>query len=503
MESSYQNSIIKKIINDNSLYLDFEYTILTLSENKNKDKVLEVLIYIYYNRIKDFNSNKILTILLYNIILQKYINPKLENYVIEISKILLKSDKITDIMILEYSRIITEHISQDHFFTSTHQYINFIEYFRQYFEQYNISPSILSHCCKDIIKNTLFNSLISMSYGDAIGFMVEGYNRSKCNLFLENVVEKGLLPSYGVQFKDQNKSRYCQDNYCFKFGQYTDDTQCSRELLISIHKNYNHFNPEDYSQRLLSLFVNAGLVQSNIPVKTTNRIIGYGTTTLNSMKNIGRGIKWNKASNKIGKGNGACMRVAQIGIIFYKDPDKVSEIATKQAIITHNNRTCIQSSILIAQACRLAVCIKISCKYDIKLNQITFINSLTKYLDDDIASLIKLIPEKIQKQEIHKYCLEIGKHYEESEWKDIISPGALQSSIYALACFLENPHCIMSCIKMAIKGGGDTDSVAAMACAMVGSYSECDILHDLKYSYMINDLDSWKEDDLRDLCENF
>ena len=203
MESSYQNSIIKKIINNNSLYLDFEYTILTLSENKNKDKVLEVLIYIYYNRIKDFNSNKILTILLYNIILQKYINPKLENYVIEISKILLKSDKITDIMILEYSRIITEHISQDHFFTSTHQYINFIEYFRQYFEQYNISPSILSHCCKDIIKNTLFNSLISMSYGDAIGFMVEGYNRSKCNLFLENVVEKGLLPSYGVQLRSK------------------------------------------------------------------------------------------------------------------------------------------------------------------------------------------------------------------------------------------------------------------------------------------------------------
>ena len=499
MYSQFTNQIVQKIIKDKSIYLEFEYAISTLTENKDENKVLEVLIHIYYDRIKDLDTPKLLSILLYNFILKKY-NQTFENYVIEISKILLNTNKIISIMIPEYSRIITENIPPDHFNSSTKQYINFVEYLRQYFEEYNVIYSMTS-CIT--IKNTLFNSLISMAYGDAIGFMVEGCNRNDCNLFLKNILEKEVLSMYGVQFQDQDKPRYIKNDYNFKFGQYTDDTQCARELILSIYKNLKQFNPEDYSIRLLSLFINAGLVESNIPVMTNNQIVGYGNTTLNSMKNIGRGIKWNKASNKTGKGNGACMRVAPVGVIFYNDPDKVTEIATQQAIITHKNRTCIQSSILIAQACRLAVCIKLSCKYDIKSNQTTFINSLAKYLDEDIASLIKLLPEKIQKQETHNYCLEIGKTYNEIEWEDVISPGALQSSIYALACLLENPHSVMDCIKMAIEGGGDTDTVAAMACAIVGAYSNCDILDELKYSYMLNDRGSWTEDTLRDLCNNF
>jgi len=463
------------------------------------DKIYEILSKIYYNEIEDIKVNLIFCVLEYAM-KREYLNDFLSN-IVYVFKKLLKNYSLNGLEVQKCLEIMLKYSE----YTDDTNYIEFIEFLRGYFEKYSISLKFEKYE-REELQGILFSSLISMSYGDAIGFLVEGYSIPQCKEFIENVVEKDLLWNYGVQFRDDKKPRCVnksENSVCFEFGQYTDDTQQARELIISIINNNNTYNGEDYAKRTLALFANSGLVKTDLPMVHNDKIVGYGSTTKRSMENFSKGIKWNSASDGKGLGNGACMRVGQIGVMFYNDPEKVSEIAKMQAILTHNNRLCIQSSILIAQACRLAVCISKFCKYNIQSNKEIFCNSLLKYLDDDIGSLIKQIPIEIKKGSIIEFCLNIGKHYGEPCWSERIGVGTLQSSIYSLACFLSHPYNIMDCIKMCLSGGGDTDTVSAMACSIVGAYKGVSVLKDIKYMYMINDTKRWNSESLRSICKNF
>ena len=56
---------------------------------------------------------------------------------------------------------------------------------------------------------------------------------------------------------------------------------------------------------------------------------------------------------------------------------------------------------------------------------------------------------------------------------------------------------------MCLSGGGDTDTVSAMACSIVGAYKGVSVLKDIKYMYMINDTKRWNSESLRSICKNF
>lgn len=472
---------------------------LDIMKQNNTGKIYDVLSNIYYNKIEDIKDSLVYCILEYAM-KRQYSNDFLI-YIVSAFKKLLNTYTLSGSEVQKCLEIMLKHSE----YTDDTLYIEFIEFLRSYFSKYAISLNFDKYKREDL-QDILFSSLISMSYGDAIGFLVEGYSIPQCKEFIENVVEKDLLWNYGVQFRDNKKPRCLnksQNSVCFEFGQYTDDTQQARELIISIINNNNTYNGNDYARRTLALFANAGLVNTELEMVHDDKIVGYGHSSKNAMENFAKGIKWDSASDGKGLGNGACMRVGPVGVMFYNDPEKVSEIAKMQAILTHNNRICIQSSILIAQACRLAVCISKFCNYNIESNKEIFCNSLLKYLDDDIGELIKQIPTEIKKGSIIEFCLNIGKKYKESCWPERIGTGPLQSSIYALSCFLSHPHNIMDCIKMCLNGGGDTDSVSAMACSIVGAYKGVSVLKDIKYMYLINDRKRWDSEKLRSICKNF
>src|SRR5258708_34029272 len=87
--------------------------------------------------------------------------------------------------------------------------------------------------------------LIGQCLGDALGFPVEKASAGVCGKYIEEFVKAGkmLANSRGP----------------FAVGQYTDDSQLARELVLSFVA-CRGFDPSDYASRLATLFVEGRVV---------------------------------------------------------------------------------------------------------------------------------------------------------------------------------------------------------------------------------------------------
>lgn len=355
--------------------------------------------------------------------------------------------------------------------------------------------------------------MCGMALGDALGFLVEGQTREVCFDYVNNVIKKNLVGIYSVHrdFGQKGGSRYCKssnpESY-FEFGQYTDDTQCAREFFRSIIETKGVFDGDNYGKRIVTLFDKSCLLKNvkQIHDKNTTGIVGYGTTTRYSAQNISNGVSWELAASRISQGNGACMRSGPIGALFFNQPEKIGQLASSQAMVTHANFRCKSTSVMIAEAVRLACehSIVTCISYDISKYPDVFCNRLSdsvRSYDNELASFINKIPGLLKDQDsLLKNVVEIGVLLGDKKWHDgkVISASTVQSSIYALCCFLTYSGSYMDAICMAIEGGGDTDTVAAMCGSISGAYTkhfELDLLN------IVNDQGKWKVPELCKLCD--
>lgn len=91
------------------------------------------------------------------------------------------------------------------------------------------------------VRERLLGSVLWQALGDALGFLVEGRSAAEAAAFTRDVVRTGHVLRFGLtaSWSDASKPRYLPLDgsagpVTYAFGQYTDDTQCMRELLISI-----------------------------------------------------------------------------------------------------------------------------------------------------------------------------------------------------------------------------------------------------------------------------
>lgn len=86
---------------------------------------------------------------------------------------------------------------------------------------------------------------------------------------------------------------------------------------------------------------------------------GYGATLRRVLREIAEGEDWKTVSGRVfegqgSMGNGAAMRVCPIGAYYYDDLQKVKELATKSAEVTHAHPEAIVGAIAVATATALA-----------------------------------------------------------------------------------------------------------------------------------------------------
>lgn len=171
-------------------------------------------------------------------------------------------------------------------------------------------------------------SLIGQCLGDSLGFIVEGCQPDECRKYVFKILKRG------------KKGKKRREPYLY--GQYSDDSQLTREILLS-YAEHKNFDPKDYARRIATIFKN-------------NKVVGYGKATEEAAKRLIKGVAWDKAGTPApSAGNGSAMRAAAIGLLFFDKTKLMVQAAYDQGIITHQDKRCSAGAVAIAGAVALVL----------------------------------------------------------------------------------------------------------------------------------------------------
>ncbi|KAH3762382.1 ADP-ribosylglycohydrolase family protein [Pelomyxa schiedti] len=312
--------------------------------------------------------------------------------------------------------------------------------------------------------------LLGQCVGDALGFVVEGANKKCAEKYVADFVSTPKCPPAA--------------RGGLPFGQYTDDSQLTRELIISLCENTGAFNPQDYANKIGDMFI-----------PPSYKIVGFGPTTEQAATNIRCGVPWHTAGIVSSTGNGSAMRAAPIGLFFHKNQEALRSASNQQSRITHSSSVCIAAATAISSATRLAI---VPGAIDIHY----FLRSVAHdVMQADILvakAVLQLEPIlRLTSATALSKIVQLGKDCGDPLWDDgaIISPGAVESMLWSLYSFLTNPTDYVKCMATAILGGGDTDTTAAMAGALSGAHLGYEAIPST-WSSTLTDRGTWGYDQL-------
>jgi ADP-ribosylglycohydrolase len=318
-------------------------------------------------------------------------------------------------------------------------------------------------------KEQFSGCLIGQCLGDALGFPVEGYPPEVCEQYVREILRKGRAGEKTRSF--------------YPFGQYTDDSQLARELMIS-YISCQQFRPDDFARRIAVIF-------------QEERIVCRGRATEEAAQRLLKGVCWEESGTPSpSAGNGSAMRAGPVGLFFYDDPQKLIQAAHDQGRITHQDKRCSAGSVAIAGAVALAI-------QQRPIDKQYFIEQISMWagtIDESTASHVQELIQWISlspEQAIH-YISRAGLSPEHTErWKGI-SPFVTGSVLWSLYSFLRTPDDYWQTVCTAIAVGGDVDTTAAMAGAVSGAYLGVDEVP-MHLSHRLTDQGGWGYDELVNL----
>jgi len=272
------------------------------------------------------------------------------------------------------------------------------------------------------IKGKFLGSLLGAAMGDAVGASWEGRRMAS-----EREIELIARSSHPLR--------------------YTDDTHMTIGLAESLIECQG-FNGEHMAERFMDNY-------SKEPWR------GYGPGPPRVFGLIKGGMAWDEAAGHIYRGgsfgNGAAMRIAPVGLLFWTDHARLKEVAYLASLITHSHILGIEGATLQAMAIALAV----AEDPDELLNAESFTSHLLDFATEDvyrtkIASFDILLGHPDDRQ---KVVNQLGHGIE-----------AFNSVPTAIFSFLAHPQDFASTVLYAVSLGGDTDTIASMAGAISGAY---------------------------------
>jgi ADP-ribosylglycohydrolase len=283
-------------------------------------------------------------------------------------------------------------------------------------------------------------SLLGLALGDALGSVVEARPAEDAQRYVTQYLRAGRAGERG--FGE------------FPFGQYSDDTQLTRELLISLAER-GRMDPADFAGRV------AALVRDE-------RLIRGGRATTGSARRILAGTAWNRAGEPAPyAGNGAAMRSGPLGALWPDDLPRVREATLAQARVTHLDPRAAAGAVAVAGAVALA-----SRRTPIEaLAFLRAVQELVEPVDGSVAGVIGGMADWIglalpgATRHLAQSGLEPGGLV---RWLGISSL-VTASVCWSLYSFLRSPDDYWQTICTAIEVGGDTDTLAGMAGAMAGA----------------------------------
>jgi len=179
---------------------------------------------------------------------------------------------------------------------------------------------------------------------------------------------------------------------------------------------------------------------------------GMGKTTKVALAALNNGSSWSGSGVEGAEGNGTAMRIAPLGLFYRNDLNLVCELALYDSRITHKSKEAGAGSKAIAIAIAL---LATGCKK---------------------RELVKIVPSYLPECEVKRGIQKV-EFYQEAGGIGIAEALSLLGTKAhvvdtvpsAIAAFvLTNSY--QEAIESAIRAGGDTDTTAAVAGALAGTY---------------------------------
>ena len=290
------------------------------------------------------------------------------------------------------------------------------------------------------IAQHLVGCLLGQALGDALGFVVEARPPDVAETYVRDCLLAGRAG-------DRAHPDY-------PFGQYSDDTQLARELLISV-REAGGWHPTAFAARIAELF-------------RTGADVGAGEGTRGAARRLLAGTSWLESGTPPPyAGNGSAMRAAPLGILFAGDPAAARTAAREQSRITHLDPRCAAGAVAVAGAALLA-----TAPGPLDPREVLRLLSIWVAAEDasvgravaGVEAWLPLEPSAAAAR-LRAEGLDPG-HV--SPWLGI-SAFLTPSVAWSLYAFLRTPDDYWTTVCTAIAVGGDTDTMGAIAGALAGA----------------------------------
>jgi ADP-ribosylglycohydrolase len=289
-----------------------------------------------------------------------------------------------------------------------------------------------------VIRDQLAGLVLGQALGDALGFVVEAEPPEVAATYVDEWLRAGRAAE--------------RSHRSFPFGQYSDDTQLARELLRSFQDRQG-WDPAAFATRLAQLF--------------RDRLdVGAGEGTRAAALRLLMGVPWPESGTPAPyAGNGSAMRAGPLGLLF-RDVSEVSRAARQQSRITHLDPRCAAGAVVVASAVWHAA-----------KRQPLDIPSLLDELavcaeaeERSVGAAIRSLAEwiSLSPADAAKHVHERGLDPAHPRWQGI-SAYVTPSVLWSLYAFLRTPDDYWETVCTAIRVGGDTDTMAAIAGAISGA----------------------------------
>ncbi len=314
----------------------------------------------------------------------------------------------------------------------------------------------------------LAGSLLGQALGDALGVVVEARTPRVARAYVTRWLRTGRA---GTRGRDHRP-----------FGQYSDDTQFTRELLLT-YREAGGFDPAIFARRLAAL-VGAGAD------------MGAGPGSRAATERLLQGVPWTEAATPAPyAGNGAAMRAGPVGLLA-QTPEELVHAAVEQARVTHADVRCAAGAVALAAAAGLAA-------RDgpvVRPELVCGVAEMVRPLEPVFAEAIEGVASWSERPAAALATLrrvratEIGP----GRWPGI-SIHVVPTVLWSLYAFLRTPDDYWESICTAIWAGGDTDTTAAMVGAMSGARLGVAALPSALLE-ALHDRSVWRASDLADLA---
>ena len=268
--------------------------------------------------------------------------------------------------------------------------------------------------------------LLGLACGDALGRPVEFRSPEQIRAEYGELTE---MVGYGTHRKPA--------------GTITDDTEMALCIARSLAER-GEFDPEDIAERFV-VWYNGGPFDIGLMTADALKKIDAGT----SWETAGREV-WEERPEGMNAGNGSVMRCAPHAIAFADDPKRLQQVSRESSAITHADPRCTHGC--------AALNLTIAALLDGDERPLTTaLDTLSTDAPESLREVLEPIPEDIDPAELSNSGFVVH---------------TLQTALYhALSA-----DSAEAAIVNAVSGGGDTDTIGAVAGAVAGARFGVDAL---------------------------